>query len=57
MATTSDYRIAALVESNRDTSNNGISYRSIVFREFNPSLDPQRMTPLRRSMSTARTVA
>ena len=37
MAKTSDYRIAALVESKHDTSNNGTSYRSIVFRQFNPS--------------------
>ncbi|GAA4089305.1 sialidase family protein [Actinomadura miaoliensis] len=37
MAKTSDYRIAALVESNLDTSSNGTSYRSIIFRKFNLS--------------------
>ncbi|TDD91006.1 sialidase family protein [Actinomadura rubrisoli] len=37
MAKTSDYRVAALVESNLDTRHNGTSYRSIVFRKFNLS--------------------
>jgi sialidase-1 len=37
MTKTADFRIAALVESNADTSNNDSSYRNIIFRKFNLS--------------------
>jgi sialidase-1 len=37
MTKTADFQIGALVESNADTSNNGSSYRHIIFRKFNLS--------------------